>query len=136
MSAEKSSSVKTVFLSSVARGLEEYREAVYKAIERLSGYHCVRMEDFGAQPEDPVAICSKRAASCDVFVGIAGQRYGSSPPDDDRSMTEIEYDAGAQRGRAASRVPCSGGVLGSCELDRAGRKAGTTAGISQAHTQR
>ena len=91
-------SVKTVFLSSVARGLEEYREAAYKAIERLSGYHCDRMEDFGAQPEGPAAVCSKRATSCDVFVGIVGQRYGSSPPDDDRSFTEIEYDAARAAG--------------------------------------
>ena len=41
--------VRTVFLSSVALSLEGYRNAVYRAIERLDGYHCVRMEDFGAR---------------------------------------------------------------------------------------
>jgi hypothetical protein len=40
-----------IFLSSVARDLEEYREAAYKAVERLCGYHCDKMEDFGAQPD-------------------------------------------------------------------------------------
>jgi hypothetical protein len=98
MGAERSSSVKTVFLSSVARGLEEYREAVYRAVEGLDGYHCVRMEDFGARPEDPVSVCSTRASSCDVFVGIVGQRYGSSPPGDDRSITEIEFEAARAAG--------------------------------------
>jgi hypothetical protein len=73
--------VKIVFLSSAARGLEEYREAVYHAIERIDGYHCVRMEDFGARELESAEFCSKRAAECDIFVGIVGQRYGSSPPD-------------------------------------------------------
>ena len=86
-------SVRTVFLSSVARGFDEYRNAVYQAIERLDGYHCVRMEDFGARELESAAFCAQRAASCDVFVGLIGQRYGSSPPDDERSFTEIEYDA-------------------------------------------
>src|SRR4051794_11068003 len=37
-----------VFLSSTARDLSECRTGVYRAIEGLAGYHCVRMEDFGA----------------------------------------------------------------------------------------
>lgn len=93
--------MKTVFLSSAARGLEEYREAVYQAIERLDGYHCLRMEDFGARELESAEFCARRAAECDVFVGLVGQRYGSSPPDDDRSFTEIEFDAAK-----AKEVPC------------------------------
>src|SRR5580700_2836524 len=93
--------VRTVFLSSVAQGLEEYREAVYRAIERLDGYHCVRMEDFGAREIESAKFCAQRAAECDVFVGLVGQRYGSSPPDDPRSFTEIEFDAAKARG-----IPC------------------------------
>ena len=31
--------VKTVFLSSTARDLADYREATYRAIEGLDGYH-------------------------------------------------------------------------------------------------
>jgi hypothetical protein len=91
--------VKTVFLSSIARGLEEYREAVYRAIERLDGYHCVRMEDFGARGLESAKFCAQKAAECDVFVGLVGQRYGSSPPDDDRSFTEIEFDAAKASGK-------------------------------------
>jgi hypothetical protein len=90
--------IKTVFLSSAALGLEEYREAVYHAIERLDGYHCVRMEDFGARELESAKFCARRVAECDVFVGLVGQRYGSSPPDDDRSFTEIEFDAAKAKG--------------------------------------
>jgi hypothetical protein len=43
---------KIVFLSSTAKDLSAYREAVYRAIEGLDGYHCVRMEDFGAGDQD------------------------------------------------------------------------------------
>jgi hypothetical protein len=91
--------IKTVFLSSVARGLEEYRDAVYLEIERLDGYHCVRMEDFGARELDSATFCAQRAAACDIFVGLIGQRYGSSPPDDVRSFTEIEFDAAKAAGK-------------------------------------
>jgi len=41
--------LKSVFLSSTARDLHPHRQAVYPAIEALDGYHCVRMEDFGAR---------------------------------------------------------------------------------------
>src|ERR1035437_5255556 len=91
--------VRTVFLSSVARGLEEYRDAVYREIERLDGYHCVRMEDFGARELDSAKFCAQRAAACDIFVGLVGQRYGSSPPDEVRSFTEIEFDSAKAAGK-------------------------------------
>jgi len=56
------------------------------------------MEDFGACATDPKSVCIEKASSCDVFVGIVGQRYGSCPPGDDRSMTEIEYDSACSAG--------------------------------------
>lgn len=50
-------SIKTVFLSSTSKDLTQYREAAYRAIERLDGYHCVRMEDFGARNWRADAFC-------------------------------------------------------------------------------
>ena len=35
----------TVFLSSTAKDLQEWRDAVAEAIGKLAGFHCVRMED-------------------------------------------------------------------------------------------
>ncbi|NUO82732.1 DUF4062 domain-containing protein [candidate division KSB1 bacterium] len=35
--------LKQIFLSSTSRDLTKHRAAVIEAIERLDGYHCVRM---------------------------------------------------------------------------------------------
>ncbi len=89
---------KTVFLSSVALGLDEYRDAAYRAIEGLDGYHCDRMEDFGARDAPPIEVCLKRVRSADIFVGLVGQRYGSCPPGSETSYTEAEYGAAEEAG--------------------------------------
>ena len=86
-------SVKTVFLSSTARDLTAYREKVYRAIEGLNGWHCKRMEDFGARDWAADAFCRARVTECDVLVGIVGHLHGSCPPGSEQSYTEREYDA-------------------------------------------
>jgi len=85
--------MKKAFLSSTAKDLTEYREAAYKAIEGLDDWHCVRMEDFGARDAMADEFCQEKVAGCDVFVGIVGHCYGSSPKGSERSYTEQEYDA-------------------------------------------
>jgi hypothetical protein len=89
----------SVFLSSVATGIEPYREVAYHAIEGLERYHCVRMEDFGARADTPFAVCADRIRECDVFVGIVGQRYGSMAPDTGKSYSESEYDRAVELGK-------------------------------------
>lgn len=90
--------MKRVFLSSVSEGLETYREAACQAIEGLDGYHCVRMENFGARSGSPSEYCEDAVRSSDAFVGLVGQRYGNSPPGCDESFTELEYDAAIKAG--------------------------------------
>ena len=80
-----------VFLSSTAKDLSECRASAYRAIEGLEGYHCVRMEDFGARDEPPDELCRRRVASCDLFVILAGPLYGSTGAAG-VSYTEEEYD--------------------------------------------
>ena len=72
-------SMTRVFLSSTTRDLESYRDAIYKAIVGLDGYHCMRMEDFGARDARPDELCRSNVGECDIFVGIIGHQYGSSP---------------------------------------------------------
>jgi hypothetical protein len=84
--------MKEVFLSSVSQGMEPYREAVYRAINRLDGYHCVGMEDFGARQSRSEEFCSQKVSACDCFVGILGHQYGSCPDGSTRSFSELEYD--------------------------------------------
>jgi hypothetical protein len=87
--------MRTVFLSSTSRDLHAHRDAAYKAIEGLRGYHCVRMEDFGAWDKLPDDFCRTRVAECDLFVCIAGPLYGSLSPAGP-SFTEREYDAAVE----------------------------------------
>jgi tetratricopeptide (TPR) repeat protein/energy-coupling factor transporter ATP-binding protein EcfA2 len=85
--------MKTAFLSSTARDLAKYRDAAYEAIEGLDDWHCRRMEDFGARDAMADEFCQEKVAECDVFVGIVGHCYGSSPEGSEKSYTEQEYGA-------------------------------------------
>lgn len=84
--------VRKVFLSSTARDLGEYREAVYREINRLEDYKCVWMEDFGARDREADEFCRQKVGECNIFVGIVGHCYGSCPKGSDKSYTEREYD--------------------------------------------
>jgi hypothetical protein len=92
--------MKKIFLSSTARDLNEFREAVYRALEGLDGVHCVRMEDFGARTTDAQTFCPEKIAECDLVFILAGLCYGNSAPDSDRSYTELEYDHAVSEGIA------------------------------------
>lgn len=80
-----------VFLSSTARDLSECRTLVYHAIEGLAGYHCIRMEDFGAWEIVSDELCRQRVAACDLFVILAGPSYGTTLKSG-TSYTEEEYN--------------------------------------------
>jgi hypothetical protein len=82
----------TVFLSSTAKDLQPWRDAVAEAIGKLSGFHCIRMEDFGAVDAAPADLCRKKVAESDIFVGLAGHFNGSCPEGSDLSYTQIEYE--------------------------------------------
>ena len=91
--------MKNVFLSSTAKDLKEYRDAVYRAIGVMDGLHCIRMEDFGARDGLAEDFCSLKIAECDLFVGIIGHLYGSCPPDSTLSYTEGEYEAAISKNK-------------------------------------
>lgn len=93
--------VRTVFVSSTFRDLAKYRARVLQAISGSDGLKGDAMERFGARPATPAAFCIERVQECDLFVGILGVCYGSSPPRAARSYTEIEYDTARRR-----KKPC------------------------------
>jgi hypothetical protein len=82
----------TVFLSSTSKDLVQTREAAFRAIEGLHGYHCVRMEDFGSWDEAPDDFCRAKVAESDLVICIVGPLYGSRTPAGP-SYTEREFDA-------------------------------------------
>src|SRR5450631_1532187 len=90
----------TVFLSSTSKDLMRCREAAFRAIEGLHGFHCVRMEDFGSVDEVPDHFCRAKVAECDLFVCIAGPLYGSRTPAGP-SYTEREFLAALK-----NKKPC------------------------------
>ena len=98
MAAAQRFAVRRVFLSSTARDLAPHREAVSQAIAGLDGFQCVRMEDFGARDWEADAFCRARVAECDVFLGLVGHLYGSSPPGREVSFTEREHEAAVEAG--------------------------------------
>ncbi len=87
-----------VFLSSTSKDLDPFRKAVDTAIHRLKDLHCVRMENWTARPDTPRAVCEAQVRESQLFIGILGHCYGSRPPDDERSFTEIEYDTAVAEG--------------------------------------
>jgi hypothetical protein len=89
----------TVFLSSTARDLQPYRDAVDEAIRKMHGYHCVRMEDFGARTETAEEVCTEEVAQADIFVGLIGHLHGSRPKGSELSFTEGEYEVAKAAGK-------------------------------------
>jgi len=82
---------KRIFLSSTAKDLRECREAACKAITS-AGHRCVRMEDFPSTHESPEECCKRYIQDCELFVGLLGPCYGSSPQGRDLSFTELEFN--------------------------------------------
>jgi formylglycine-generating enzyme required for sulfatase activity len=87
----------TVFLSSTAKDLQPWRDAVSKAIAEMEGHKRVGMEDFGARDGTPESVCREEVAAADVFVGLIGLLHGSRPPGSELSYTEVEYDEATKR---------------------------------------
>jgi hypothetical protein len=90
----------TIFLSATSKDLTPCREAAYRAIGGLHGYHCMRMEDFGSWDQAPDDFCRAKVAECDLFICIAGPLYGSRSPAG-LSLTEREFKAAGEH-----KKPC------------------------------
>lgn len=97
--------IRKIFLSSTFRDLAKHRAAVIAAIESLDGYHCVRMENFGARDWEPDAFCRAQVQACDLFIGIVGHLHGSCPPSSAQSYTEREFEAAVAEKKTATDFP-------------------------------
>jgi Domain of unknown function (DUF4062) len=58
------------------------------------------MEDFGARDANAKNLCARLVRESDLFVGLMGHYYGSCPPTDTTSYTELEY-----RTATAANIP-------------------------------
>lgn len=93
-----------VFVSSVIRGLEEYREAVAEMVNRLNisetwDLAAIRVEiDYPAKSIAPLDACFEGIDDSELCLCILGSRYGD-PLEDGRSASEQEFDYATSLGR-------------------------------------
>lgn len=85
-----------VFVSSVIVGYEEFRVAVAETVEEL-GAQPVLFERFGGRDGDPNAAYLNEVRSCDIYVGLLGEKYGRPLPSR-FSATHEEYREAERRG--------------------------------------
>lgn len=93
--AHRESEMARIYVSSTFADLKLFREAVYRALRQL-GHDVIAMEDYCASDSRPLGKCLADVASCAVYVGIIGDRYGFIPAEDNpdrKSITELEYRA-------------------------------------------
>ncbi len=100
---DTSASLWKVLVSSTSKGLTGFRDVARDVIDgfRFDGMKCfepVRMEDWGAQDASARDLCADKMQHCDLMVGIIGSRYGSHPPEERTSFTELEYETAMELG--------------------------------------
>ncbi len=93
--------VLTVFLSSTAKDLTAYRNAVHARLSKLEYFRVVWQEHFDAQDAQAYDYCRDCATTADIYVGLIGMRRGWEPKKDgtDRSITELEHDWAEEAGK-------------------------------------
>ena len=85
-----------VFVSSTYLDNKERRQIVQDAITTANMvWH--GMEIFTASTRKTVEECRRFAEEADVLVGIIAWRYGWEPYGEEKSITEMEYDAAGER---------------------------------------
>ena len=89
-----------IYISSTFSDLVEAREAVYGALRKMQ-HDVIAMEDYVAADQRPLDKCLADVAACDIYVGIFAWRYGYVPPNQERSITELEFRQAQQ-----SKKPC------------------------------
>lgn len=93
--------VLTVFLSSTAKDLTAFRNAVHARLSKLEYFRCIWQEHFDAQDAQAYDYCRDEAKKADIYIGLIGMRRGWEPKQDtaNRSITELEHDWAEEAGR-------------------------------------
>lgn len=93
-----------VFLSSVAREMEEYRRAAFQAIERL-GLNALRIH-WAVSSGGGMEVVRRAIPECDVFVGIYGEQYGAIDSESQKAYVELEFDEAVRLGKPILGFVC------------------------------
>src|SRR5688572_13889985 len=87
-----------IYISSTYSDLKELREAVYRVLRKM-GHDAIAMEDYVATDQRPLDKCLADVARCDVYIGIFAWRYGYIPPNQEQSITELEFREAVRKGK-------------------------------------
>ena len=87
-----------IFISSTYKDLVDHRAKVAEAIERL-GQQGVRMEVFGARPNEATKASIDEVEASDLFVGLYAHRYGYVPSGSKSSITKMELSHARKIGK-------------------------------------
>ena len=87
-----------IFVSSTYQDLADHRQTLNQVLLRMK-QDLSAMEFFGSRADEATPACLKEIDGCDLIVGIYAWRYGWVPPNEKRSITEIEFDHARQRGK-------------------------------------
>src|ERR1051326_6906942 len=93
-----------IFISSVIRGLESFRDAAANGASTLR-HEVNRAEDFGASADSPQRVCLAGVRESDVVILLIGARYGEAQGDRRLSPTHEEYLEARERGSVLVFVP-------------------------------
>ena len=88
----------SIYISSTYADLKDMREVVYHALRKMR-HDVIAMEDYIATDKRPLDKCLADVAQCDIYIGIYAWRYGYIPPDQEKSITELEYREAVRTGK-------------------------------------
>lgn len=98
MTVKKSTTRKTVFISSTFIDLKEERKKVWDCLEKFD-VAVKGMEQFGARKSTPLATCLSEVEQSDIYVGIIGMRYGSEDANSGKSYSQLEYEKAIEKNK-------------------------------------
>ena len=98
MTAKKTITRKTVFISSTFVDLKEERKKVWDSLEKFD-VTVKGMEQFGARTSNPLATCISEVEQSDIYVGIIGMRYGSEEPNSGKFYSQLEYEKAVEQNK-------------------------------------
>jgi len=87
-----------VFVSSMVRGVEAFRDAAKQAIT-LMDYTPLMCELFAARPYSSEKACVHEVEQCDVYLLILGSAYGYETPEG-ISVTQAEFETAKTTGKS------------------------------------
>ena len=91
-----------IYISSTYQDLSDHRSAVDRTLRRM-GHDVIGMEQYVAEGNKPLDRCLADVRLADLYVVIAGWRYGyvplDQPPPGALSITELEYNTAVAAGK-------------------------------------